>query len=106
MIEAYREEYPVSVLCETLEVSPSGYYAWQKRPPSHHAREDAGIAEQVKVAFHANRQVYGSPRIHAELQAQGIRCGQKRVARLMRTQGLAARRPHHRTITTHSNPEG
>lgn len=63
----------MSVLCETLEVSPSGYYA---RPLSHHAREDAQIAEQVKVAFHANRQVYGSPRIHAELRAQGIRFAQ------------------------------
>lgn len=71
MIEAYREEYPVSVLCETLEVSPSGYYAWRTRPISQHMREDARIAEQVKAAFHANRQVYGSPRIHAELHAQG-----------------------------------
>jgi putative transposase len=104
VIEAYREEYPVSVLCETLEVSPSGYYAWRERPLSQHAREDARIAEHVKVAFHANRQVYGSPRIHAELRGQGIRCGQKRVARLMRAQGLAARRSRHRTITTHSNP--
>ncbi len=98
MIEAYREEYPVSVLCETLEVSPSGYYAWCKRPLSQHAREDARIAEQVKVAFHANRQVYGSPRIHAELQAQGIRCGQKRVARLMQAQGLAVRHARSRRI--------
>lgn len=105
MIEAYREEYPVSVLCETLEVSPSGYYAWRTRPISQHMREDARIAEQVKAAFHANRQVYGSPRIHAELHAQGTRCGQKRVARLMRAQGLTAQRPRHRTITTHSDPE-
>jgi putative transposase len=68
-------------------------------------QEDARIAEQVKVAFYANRRVYGSPRIHAELRAQGIRCGKKRVARLMRAQGLAAQRPGHRTITTHSDPE-
>jgi putative transposase len=105
VIEAYREEYPVSVLCETLEVSQSGYYAWRKRPRSQHVRQDVYLAEQVKVAFHANRQVYGSPRVHAELRVQGIRCGQKRVARLMRAQGLAARRPRHRTITTHSDPE-
>lgn len=95
----------MSVLCETFEVSPSGYYAWRTRPISQHAREDVRIAEQVRVAFQANRQVYGSPRIHAELRAQGLRCGQKRVARLMRAQGLAARRPRHRTITTHSDPE-
>lgn len=95
----------MSVLCETFEVEPRGYYAWRTRPISQHAREDVRIAEQVRVAFQANRQVYGSPRIHAELRAQGLRCGQKRVARLMRAQGLAARRPRHRTITTHSDPE-
>lgn len=72
---------------------------------SQHDREDASLADQVKAAFHANRRVDGSPRLHAELRAQGMRCGQKRVARLMRVQGLAARRPRHRTITTHSDPE-
>lgn len=77
-----------------------GYDAWRKRPMSQHDREDASIADQVKAAFSANRRVYGSPRLHAELRAQGIRCGQKRVARLMRVQGLAARRPRHRTVTT------
>ena len=56
------------------------------------------------MAFQANRGVYGSPRVHAELQAQGISCGRKRVARLMREQALAAHRPRHRTITTHSDP--
>jgi len=104
-IEEHRGEHPLSVLCETLEVSVSGYYAWRKRPVSHHDQEDAQIAEQVKAAFYASRQVYGSPRIHAELRAQGIRCGQKRVARLMRAQGLATRRLRHCTITTHSDPE-
>lgn len=105
VIEAYREEYRVSVLCETLEVTPSGSSAWRTRPMSQHAREDMRIAEQVRVAFLANRQVYGSPRIHAELRAQGLRCGQKRVARFMRVQGLAAWRPRHHTNTTHSDPQ-
>jgi putative transposase len=91
-------------MCRVLEVSVSGYYAWCKRAPSQHSREDAHLAQQVKIAFQANRGVYGSPRVHAELQAQGISCGRKRVARLMREQGLAARRPRHRTITTRSDP--
>jgi transposase InsO family protein len=69
---------------------------------SQHSRQEAQLAEQVKVAFHANRRVYGSPRIHAELRAQGIRCAQKRVARLMREQGLVAKRASHRTVTTTS----
>jgi putative transposase len=103
-VEALRNEYPVSVLCETLGVSLSGYYAWKNRPMSQHQREDQQLAEHIHVVYHACRQVYGSPRIHAELRAQGIPCSRKRVARLMSEQGLSARRRHHRTITTRSEP--
>ncbi len=101
----HRHEYPMTTMCRVLEVSVSGYYAWAKRPPSQHSREDAQLAEQVKIAFQANRCVYGSPRVHAELHAQGIHCARKRVARLMREQDLFARRPRHRTVTTKSEPE-
>ena len=71
---------------------------------SQHNREDGQLAEKVKAAFQANRCVYGSPRVHAELHAQGIHCARKRVARLMRDQGLFAQRPRHRTVTTQSEP--
>jgi putative transposase len=104
-IAEHRHEDAITTMCRVLSVSVSGYYAWCKREPSRHRREDAHLAERVKTAFQANRGVYGSPRVHAELQAQGISCGRKRVARLMREQGLAARRPRHRTITTHSDPD-
>jgi putative transposase len=100
-----RQEYPITTMCRVLEVSVSGYSAWCKREPSQHARLDAQLAEQVKTAFQTNRCVYGSPRVHAELQAQGIHCARKRVARLMREQGLFAKRPRHRTITTRSEPD-
>jgi putative transposase len=103
-VEALRNEYPVSVLCETLGVSLSGYYAWKNRPLSQHQREDHQLAEHIHAVYHACRQVYGSPRIHAELRDQGIRVSRKRVARLMREQGLFAYRRRHRTITTHSEP--
>lgn len=89
-------------MCRVLEVSVSGYYAWCKRLPSQHSREDARIADEVQGAFQANRQVDGSPRIHAELPAQGRRCGCKRLARLMRERRLSAQPPRHRTITTKS----
>ena len=97
-------DYPVTVMCHVLEVSVSGYYAWHKREPSQHSREDAQLAEQVKITFQANRGVYGSPRVHADLKAQGITCARKRVARLMREQELFAQRPRHRTMTTKSEP--
>lgn len=103
-IAEHRHEYPISLMCRVLEVSVSGYYAWCKRPASQHSREDAEIAKQVKTMFQTNRCVYGSPRVHAELQAQEIKCARKRVARLMREQGLFAQRPRHRPITTHSDP--
>lgn len=73
-IAQYQHQYPITVMCRVLEVSVSGYHAWRKRAPSQHSREDAQLAEQVKVAFQANRRVYGSPRVHAELHAQGIHC--------------------------------
>jgi putative transposase len=79
-IEDHRQEYAVSLLCETLDVSVSGYYTWRKRPMSQHQREDGQLAERIQAAYQSNRGVYGSPRLHAELQAQGIRCSRKRVA--------------------------
>jgi putative transposase len=103
-IAQHRQEYAITTLCRVLEVSVSGYYAWCKREPSPHARSDAQLAAQVKTAFQANRCVYGSPRVHAELHAQGLHCARKRVARLMREQGLFAQRPRHRTVTTKSEP--
>jgi putative transposase len=103
-VEEYRKDYPVSVLCETLGVSLSGYHAWKNRPLSQHQWEDTQLAERIHAVYHECRQVYGSPRIHAELRDQGIIVSRKRVARLMRERGLSACRRRHRTITTHSMP--
>ena len=72
-----RQEYPITTMCRVLEISVSGYYAWRKRAPSLHSREDAQLAEKVKTAFQENRCVYGSPRVHAELRAQGLHCARK-----------------------------
>jgi putative transposase len=56
-VEEYRNEYPVSVLCETLGVSLSGYYAWRKRPMSEHRRADEVLGEQIQQVYHPCRQV-------------------------------------------------
>ena len=88
VVEDHREDYPVSVLCGTLGVSLSGYYAWKKRPMSKHQQEDSQLTEHIQEAYQSCRQVYGSPHIHAELRAGGITSSRKRVARLMRERGL------------------
>jgi putative transposase len=89
LIEAEKAGHSVVRMCRLLGVSPSGYYAWRKRPPSARARADAALTTTIR-AIHANsRGTYGAPRVHAELgDAHGVRCGRKRVARLMRTDGL------------------
>jgi putative transposase len=95
----------VTLMCQVLEVSVSGYYASRQRPVSHHQREDARLCAEIQTIFLENRQVYGSPRIHAALQARGMRCGRKRVVRLMQALGLQAKRHRqHKPSTTSSDP--
>ena len=90
------------MLCKTLEVSISGYYAWKNREPSHHCREDARLSADIQQIFLDHRQVYGSPRIHAVLKARGIHCSRKRVVRLMQQLGLSAQAHRRRKPTTRS----
>ncbi len=85
---AHQAVHPVAALCRTLGVSLSGYYAWRKRPLSPRARADVELTAQIEAVHRDSRGTYGAPRIHAELAAEGIRIGRKRVARLMRTAGL------------------
>lgn len=86
--EQERLNYPVGRLCRVMRVSRSGFYAWRRRPKSKRAQEDEGLTRQLQAIYQQNRSIYGAPRIHAELHNRGIRCGRKRVARLMRLVGL------------------
>jgi transposase len=81
-IEQYKQEFPVVGMCRVLSVSESGYDAWRKRPESQHTREDARLPTQIQHIFVTHRGVYGSPRIHVEIQDLGRRCSRKRIARL------------------------
>jgi putative transposase len=81
--------YPIATMCRLLGVSPSGYYGWVKRRPSRRSRADAALIADIREAHAASRGTYGAPRVHAELAAQGIRAGRKRIARLMSQSGLA-----------------
>jgi putative transposase len=75
-------------MCRVLEVSTSGYYAWCKRSPSARAQADAELTSRMNAIHERSHETYGAPRVHAELEAEGIQVGRKRVARLMRTAGL------------------
>jgi transposase InsO family protein len=104
-IYEYREHFALALLCRVLEVSRSGYYAWCHRSPlapGVRQQQDQQLTEQIQAIHAQSRQTYGSPRIHAELQAQGIYCGEKRVARLMQAAGLQARPPQRYQRTTDS----
>lgn len=99
VIAAHREDYPVTLMCAALDVSPSGFYAAQDRPPSARATADAGLLVQVRAAHRKSHRRYGAPRVCHALRAQGVRVATKRVARLMRDDGLVAR-PKRRWVRT------
>jgi putative transposase len=88
LIDAERASFPVAVLCKVLSVSRSGYYDWRDRLPSRRSQQDAILTAKIYEIHRRSRETYGSPRVHAELRSIGVRCGRKRVARLMRKEGL------------------
>ncbi len=94
----------MTLLCQALDVSVSGYYAWKQRPTSEHCREDARLSAEIQQLFLEHRQVYGSPRIHAVPRTRGMPCSRKRVVRLMQQLGLSAGRKRSRKPTTKSEP--
>jgi putative transposase len=93
----------VSALCRYFGVSRSGFYAWRSRPESERAREDRLLLGEIERVYKKHRQVYGSPRIHAELKDDGFEVGRNRVARIMREQGIQAKRRRPFRRTTESN---
>lgn len=83
-IDQEKAHHDVTALCRLLRVSRSGFYAWLGRPASPRQLADEVLTQQIRKAFEDNRQVYGAPRVHAELTDAGVHVGRKRVARLMR----------------------
>jgi putative transposase len=80
----HRAEYRITTMCRVLEVSASGYYAWERREPSARERENARLLERIRGIHERSRSTYGAPRVIAELVEEGEVVGHNRVARLMR----------------------
>jgi transposase InsO family protein len=105
MIQALATEprEPVEPLCELLEVSVSGYYDWRDRPPCGREKADQELAEQIVEVHKVSRRTYGSPRIREALRQKGVKCGKKRVARIMKEKRIhGAQKARFRPRTTDS----
>ena len=103
LVDAEKAHYPIAVLCEALDVSRSGFYAWARRPPSARSKADARLTVEIVATHEKSRKRYGSPRVHRALRRKGVRVSEKRVARLMRRNGLVARQKRRFRRTTDSN---
>ena len=106
-IRAEKADYPVAMMCRILKVSRAGYYEWLGREPSARAREDQVLKVKIAALHKRSGGTYGSPRIQQDLGEEGHRVSRKRVARLMRGQGLAgcrARRYKATTDSEHADP--
>lgn len=102
LIEAENAHFPIEFMCEQLEVSRSGFYAWRGRAPSQHAIEEQRLGVEVAAIHEASSKRYGSPRVHEELKSSGRKVGRNRIARLMQDNGLVARPQRRFKITTNS----
>ena len=101
-----RSDHSIATLCANLEVSPSGFYDWDRRRqrPGARSLEDQTLVEQITAIHAKSRQTYGSPRIVDELRDLGLRHGRNRIARLMKSRGICGRQKgRYRVQTTDSN---
>jgi putative transposase len=104
-VSANQAVYPIRSVSRVLGVSPSGFYAWRKRPPSKREQADEMLTQQIKKIHQKSKGTYGAPRIHAELAEQGLHVGRKRVARLMRAADLQGVSRRKAPRTTQRRPE-
>lgn len=101
-IRAENANFPIALLCRTLGVSRSGYYSWAEREPSARARDNEALAVEVRAVHARSRGTYGSPRVHRDVRRRRP-VSRKRIARIMRENGLYGRRPPRFRTTTDSN---
>jgi putative transposase len=103
-VKAHQAVRPVATQCRVLGLSPSGYYAWRQRPPSARAQADAALTARIQTSHARSRGTYGAPRVHADLAAQGVHVGRKRIARLMQKACVAGISRRRHVWTTRRDP--
>jgi putative transposase len=103
-VQTEKADHAVRQLCRTLGVSPSGFYAWQRRPTSARGRTDRRLTVYLRAAHQASGGTYGSPRLQHELQRRGFHIGRHRVMRLMRHEALCGRPRRRFRHTTARDP--
>jgi len=103
-IQHHHDEWPTGLMCTTLRVSRSGYYAWRNRLPSDRMVRRQELLLQIRSVYEMSQMTYGSPRIHREMEASGIKCNVKTVARIMRENAIkSVVSPKFKTATTNSD---
>lgn len=103
-VERMKGSFHLRTLCRVLDVSPSGYRAWSRRPPSSRAIVDVALLTEIREIHAGSRGTYGSPRVHATLRGRGRRVSRKRIARLMREDGLVGVHRRRRVAPVHRPP--
>jgi putative transposase len=103
MMDKLRADYPVPLMCRIYDVSASGYYAWQGRPPSKRAHEDARLEVEIKAAHQRTRETYGAERLQGDLADNGVSATVHRIKRLRKKLGIRCKQKRKFKITTDSS---
>jgi putative transposase len=103
VIKELRSGHPIPLLCQSLEVSPSGYYSWLKRPNSPRQKEEARLAIEIKAAHARNRETYGAERLQTDLAGHGVQVGVHRIKRIRKAHGIRCKQVRKFKATTNSN---
>ena len=101
-IRDHEEIYCIRMMCRVLHVTRSGFYAWRDRPPSNRAQQDEQLLEKIRAIHAQSNETYVSPRMHAKLRKTGTRASRKRVARIMKHQGIEVKTRRRFKATTNS----
>lgn len=101
-MKTLRLDYPVRLMCRVFEVSASGFYAWLKRPPSQHAREETRLEIEIKASHQRTRETYGPERLQKDLAKHGIQVGIHRIKRIRKKLGLCCKQKRKFKATTDS----